>query len=512
MNIRQKILSVDELEQVRGTLREDGKVVVQCHGCFDIVHPGHIRYLRFAREQGDVLIVSVSGDEVVGKGFDRPYITEDLRMENLAALEFVDYVCVDYHNWAGPVLQQLKPDIYIKGKEYETSRDSRFLREKKLVEEYGGQVIFSSGDVVYSSSFIIQEHSNRFALQNEKIRFYCRRHGINMEHLESMFRDVVGKRVLIVGDAILDQYIFCDAASVASEGPILSVAPVDESWFVGGAGLIAKQLSYLGAETTFMSVLTPNHHSERLMRDMDRAGCQVENIHVDNRPVHVKARYLVQQSKVFKVDHGLQRPLSTQVQDQLLQRIEVLLADYDAFVAIDFGYGLFGSVLAEKMSELSARIGKPYYIDVSALGSSSFLRFRQPHLATPTESELRFAFGDKDSGLSHLAVQYYEETQAKGLVITMGDKGVLMFYPPEEGEERLKTEYLPAFEQVALDPVGAGDVFLSGMLLADVAGAPRTTGLYLGSCLSGLHIRHLGNQPADLHDLQRYLERREELS
>ena len=133
---QRKCVSVEDLQTIREELRSQGKRVVQCHGCFDIVPPGHIRYLRFAREQGDALIVSVSGDDVVGKGFDRPYINETLRLENLAALEFVDYVCLDHHTWAGPILEIVKPDVYVKGKEYETNADPRFLKEKKLVEDW----------------------------------------------------------------------------------------------------------------------------------------------------------------------------------------------------------------------------------------------------------------------------------------------------------------------------------------------------------------------------------------
>ena len=78
-----KVHSIESLHAERARLRKAGKTVVQCHGCFDIVHPGHIRYLRMARSLGDVLVVTVSADDVVMKGYDRPYIPEDLRLDNL---------------------------------------------------------------------------------------------------------------------------------------------------------------------------------------------------------------------------------------------------------------------------------------------------------------------------------------------------------------------------------------------------------------------------------------------
>ena len=122
-----------------------------------------------------MLVVSVSSDRTVGKGVNRPYINEELRLENLAALEIVDYVCLDDHDWAGPILEALRPDVYVKGKEYETSADPRFLEERALVEGYGGSVIFSSGEVVYSSTFILEQFRHRFQLESEKIRAFCRR-------------------------------------------------------------------------------------------------------------------------------------------------------------------------------------------------------------------------------------------------------------------------------------------------------------------------------------------------
>ncbi len=98
-----------------------------CHGCFDIVHPGHIRYLEFARKHGDLLIVSITSDAAIDKESDRPYIPEELRAENLAALSFVDLAYVDPNHTAEQVLQVIKPDVYVKGHEYQLSKDPRFL-------------------------------------------------------------------------------------------------------------------------------------------------------------------------------------------------------------------------------------------------------------------------------------------------------------------------------------------------------------------------------------------------
>jgi rfaE bifunctional protein kinase chain/domain/rfaE bifunctional protein nucleotidyltransferase chain/domain len=511
---KDKILTPEKLAEVREQLREDGQTVVQCHGCFDIVHPGHIRYLQFARDQGDALIVSVTGDESIDKGLDRPYINEKLRAENLAALEFVSYVCVDHHEWAGPVLEQLKPDIYVKGKEYETKSDPRFAQEKQLVEDYGGKVVFSSGDVVYSSTYIIDQFRDEFELEDQKIGAYCRRHDITGEGLESHLDDLSNQNILVLGDPVLDHYVQCEDRGVASESPMLSVSPVHEEWHVGAAGLIARQLRSLGAESTFLTALSEDGYADQLATRLQNDDVRLETVAVDDRPTFVKTRYLVDDQKVFKVNRGRYAPASSRATDELAERLDELMDEHDALIATDFGYGLFGPKLIAAISDVMEDHDKPYFVDASGSGTSSLLDFKEPTVATPTEDELRFAFGDKESGLSHLAVNYFERTDAEFLALTLGKRGSLLFYPPDgEGEEkRSQTEYLPALLQHPLDPVGAGDVFLSALASSMVSEADAAESMYLGAALAAIHITRMGNDPVPQTTLRSYLADRPELA
>ena len=132
-----KICSLDRLLALRADARAAGRRIVQCHGCFDIVHPGHIRHLQFARSLGDILLVSVSSDAHVNKGINRPLIPDDLRAGSLAALECVDWVYINPHPTAVDLLEQTRPDIYVKGREYERNRDPRFLAERETVHRHG---------------------------------------------------------------------------------------------------------------------------------------------------------------------------------------------------------------------------------------------------------------------------------------------------------------------------------------------------------------------------------------
>ena len=117
-NANGKINSLSEIAAAVKREKYAGKCLVHCHGVFDLIHPGHIRHLETAKKEGDILVVTVTADRFVNKGPGRPVFNQDLRAESLAALECVDYVAVNDSATAVEPIQQLQPDVYVKGAEY----------------------------------------------------------------------------------------------------------------------------------------------------------------------------------------------------------------------------------------------------------------------------------------------------------------------------------------------------------------------------------------------------------
>lgn len=508
----QKVHSIESLQAERARLRKAGKTLVQCHGCFDIVHPGHIRYLRMARSLGDVLVVTVSGDDVVMKGYDRPYIPEDLRLDNLAELGCVDYVALSEDEWAGPVLEAIQPDIYVKGREYESKNDPRFAKEKRIVESYGGRVVLGSGDVIFSSTEIGRRKGGSLDMEQQKVQRFCRVNGINNARLKNAISAFSDLKILVLGDAIIDQYAHCEGARVASESPIVSVKPVSEEWFIGGAGLIARQAAVLGARPTFVTCCEEDESFDRIRTSLESSGVEVHNLPAPGRRPYTKTRFLVGGKKVFKVDRGNPAPIPIETSDELITMLREQLPAHDGLIVTDFGYGLFGPTLANAIPKIADECGKPYFADVSTNGQANILKFSKPQLATPTEDELRFALGDAESGLSNLASRYYAASGARGLIVTMGRRGSLSFRPPRSEGDRLRTDYLPALEINEVDAVGAGDVFLTGASLAELAGESPPIGMYIGSSLASISAGSLGNEGASLPNLYDFFEQRGELA
>ena len=152
----------------------------------------------------------------------------------------------------------------------------------------------------------------------------------------------------------MDHYSHCEGARVASESPIVSVKPVSEEWFVGGAGLIARQAASLGAKATFVTCCAEDEGLERIKSHLSRFGVEVHNLPVPGRGTYAKTRYLVGGKKVFKVDRGNPSPIPIETTTALIGDLGELLASHDGLIVTDFGYGLFGSTLADAIPRLAA--------------------------------------------------------------------------------------------------------------------------------------------------------------
>ena len=192
---------------------------------------------------------------------DRPLIPDDLRAQSLAALECVDFVYLNSAPTAVELIEQLRPDIYVKGKEYESNFDPRFAAEREAVSRHGGRVIFSSGDVVYSSTALIGRMQLSEQFHEEKLQRFCRRFDLSSGSLQNLVQRFRGQCVLVIGDYILDRYHFCDASGIAGEGPMIALRKLDTRDFDGGAAIVAAHLASLGASTTLVTALAADNES-----------------------------------------------------------------------------------------------------------------------------------------------------------------------------------------------------------------------------------------------------------
>ena len=513
MSYEDKIKSREELKGIIDKEKAAGKTIVQCHGCFDIVHPGHIRYLRFASEQGNILVVSISADHVVNKGYDRPYVPQDLRAENLAVLEFVDYVCIDDGTSAEEILTLFKPDIYIKGKEFEHDYTGRIGRERRLVESYGGKVVFSSGDVVYSSTYIIENQRDKINIDDEKLELLCKRNNIYEEKLLQMLDDFKNRKILVIGDTIVDEYIYCDALGMAKEEPMLTVSPKKTEVFLGGAAIVASHAKNLGGQITFVTVLGDDERGNYVKKELNDRGIEAEIFIDQSRPTSLKQRYIAEDKKLFKVNHLKDHEIDNQMEQEIFELISKNMTDFDGIIISDFCCGLMTPFLIQNLSNL----GREHDVKIVADASGERLlpnvtKFREITLTTPTEKEARLALCDTQSGITQIVEQLLKITDNDYIAITVGERGMVVYdkVPIEGGAfdwntGRLVAEYFPPFSRNIVDSMGAGDAALAGFALSLPSGASIMESAYIASSLAAVAVNRMGNIPVQAADVKEFI-------
>lgn len=512
-----KILSLDELLAARADARRGARRVVHCHGCFDIVHPGHIRHLRHARSMGDLLLVTITGDSRVAKGSGRPLIPQELRAESLAELDCVDWVCIDQHPTAADLLASVQPDVYVKGKEYETNNDPRFAAERRTVERHGGRVVFSSGDVVFSSTALI-------ASLDESVDAFQRSMASLLEHeslatntLESLLLAFRGKRAVVVGETIIDEYLFCARPGVSSESPVLTLKPLEERLYQGGAAIVARHLAALGARPVLVTAMPQTELARKTLQALEHDGVEVRSVRVSGELAR-KQRLLVGTQKVVRLDHTQRAVLDASAQDQLVELIVSTVSQAheegpcDAAIFADFGLGMLSSSVVSRAQRLVRPKVRVLAGDVS--GRRHALReFRGFDLLCPSEDEIRVAESMHDEGLAAATWSLLARSQSKAAIVTMGPEGLVAFEPKPGADSasddphrsRLRGEHVPAMMPHAVDALGCGDALLAAATLTLAAGGDLLQAAFLGSVAAGAHSQHLGNVPVSASELRRSL-------
>ncbi len=515
-------MPAEALSSLLQAARAGGKTVVQCHGCFDIVHPGHVRYLRFARELGDILVVSLTGDAGVDKGAERPYIPQELRAENLAALEFVDWVVIDPHPTAAEVLECLRPDVYVKGREYARASDPRFVREREIVERHGGRVVFHSGDVVFSSTRLLESMVRDEALDEDRLRALCERSGIDAAAVQEVLERFPKLRVVIVGDLIGERYVFCDAGAVAQDAPVMSLRRLGEREYWGGAVAVARQVQALGATPC---VLTAGGRNAAARRVAERfAELEIAGELLRYRPAVVRrTTFVADDEKLFELTEGESSPLDSSAERRVLELLAERLVDADVLIWCDHGFGMLTSGLVRAAGALARARG----VRVAGYASgqhSQLSALEQTDLLTATERGLREAMHDMSSGLPAVVWNLLQSTHGRAAVVSLRKRGLMGF----EGEpahhvggnggdepgalsERLKSEFVPSVARHHVDWLGAEAAVIAAAALTLAAGGSVPLATYAAASAETLAVSRPGGQPVTAAELAAWFHNRPEL-
>jgi bifunctional ADP-heptose synthase (sugar kinase/adenylyltransferase) len=376
--------------------------------------------------------------------------------------------------------------------------------------------MFRSGDVVFSSTRLIEAMNQDPALDLERMSLLCRRHGITRQLIERVCLGFSQQRVLIVGDTLLDEYVMCDAVDLASEAPMMSLKELERRLYIGGAGVLARHALNLGAEVYLLSAGTRDNSEQTVINELDTT--RLHTHFEPSRPaLPCKTRFLVETSKVMRLERGDCCPLDSVAESHACEWVETIADNIDAVIFCDYGYGMLTGGLIERLLDRlrpSVRI-----MTANSSGPRGrLLEFKGCDLLCPTERMLRSALHDFDSGLSSAAWDALQQTQARQLMVSLGKKGMVAFERPSQDETsaewrgRLRSEHLPALSEHPLDSLGMDGASQVVASLALASGASLMQAGYLAGAASAVASSQLGNDPITSEQLRRWLGMRMELT
>jgi len=463
-------------------------------GHFNVLHPGHLRLLRFAKECGGRVVVAVQSDKIAGNS---AYVPEQLRLEGLQSNSWVDEAFIQDEP-VTDLIERLRPDIVVKGKEHE----SRFNPELSVLESYGGRLLFSSGETNFSSVDLIRNEFSEYDHRSVSLPTdYLSRHQIERSRLVQLLQHFTQLRVCVVGDLIIDEYITCQPLGMSQEDPTIVVTPIDSTCFIGGAGIVAAHAAGLGASVNFMSVTGNDSTRTFALEALATAGVKTQLFVDDSRPTTLKQRYRCQGKSLLRVSHLHQSAISISLQEQILASIVAELSSTDLLVFSDFNYGCLPQSLVEQI----VRVAKSRSVMAVADSQSSSQvgdvgRFREMHLITPTEREARISTRNHEDGLVVLAEQLRQQSGAHNILLKLGGEGLLVHAGTDASNYWL-TDRIGPLNSAPKDVAGAGDSLLITSAMTLASGGNIWEAACLGSLAAAVQVGRVGNTPLRTKDL-----------
>jgi rfaE bifunctional protein nucleotidyltransferase chain/domain len=485
-----KIVTLSELSAELDSFREQGKRIVQCHGVFDLLHPGHLNYFRAAKREGDILVVTITGDRYASKAPGRPVFKERVRAEFVAALECVDFVALNDHPSAVVAIGLLKPDVYVKGSEYadmEADITGGILIEKNAVEGVGGRLHFTA-EPTHSSTKLLNDHFDVFP---EGVRDY-------LESLKSKYaaddiiRSIDGLkniRAMVIGESIVDEYHYVRGLGKTSKDNLVATGFVSGETFAGGVLAAANHAAGFCGKVEVVTCLGRQDGKESLIRERMKANVSQRFFWREDAPTIVKRRYVDQNflNKLFEVYFHNEAPLPTETETEILAYLDEALPQFDVVIITDYGHGFFTPKIIEKLNASGKFLALNTQTNAGNWGYNLVTKYPRADYVCIDEPETRLALSKKVEPVEGLIEEIAGRLKAGRVMVTRGHKGSMGW------QDGTLTE-TPTLSGKIVDRTGAGDAFLAVSAPCAAAGMPMELVGFIGNIAGGVAVSIVGNR------------------
>jgi cytidyltransferase-like protein len=482
---RNKIVAFEELPAIRQRFRD--KKIVQCHGAFDLVHIGHLGHFEEARGQGDLLVVTITGDRHITK---KRAVTfgEDDRARQVAALELVDYVAIVQEPTALSAIEALRPDVYVKGPEYADltfDKSRSIFYEMRVLESYGGRIYFTGGETFSStklSHFLLAapDAAQRDPLlRNERILFKdISSLGFKLEQLKAFLAKVSPLKVCVIGETIIDEWVDVTLTNLSTQSRCVAGLETARTRQIGGVGIIAQHLA------GFVSQV--DCYTNGLGGDLP------SNISVTN----LSSGQLVE---TRFVDSETGRPVFKSKSLGLSGAAPNGLPDFDAYDLVliaDYGHGLLDAAALNKRIAASERavVGAMAQVNSSNYGYNLPLKYVGADYYSLNRTEAELCLHERDLPLSELVARSAVLLHAQALSVTDGAHGAMVTV----GGDGFS---IPSLSVSAIDTIGCGDAYFALSSAAVCADLPASVVALVGSIgAAAMTQRRCNERPVTEHE------------
>lgn len=501
-----KILTLEQLSAIADTLHRQGRKIAHCHGVFDLFHVGHLRHLKSAREFGDVLVVSITGDKFVNKGPDRPAFSSELRAELLAGLELVDYVTVVEDPSAEPSIRAARPHFFIKGGEYHDPKQDitgKIVTERQLVESFGGELVFTN-DITFSSSNLLNKF---FAFHDEAARDYLAK--LRRTDFEAEFKRLLDRiekmRFVVIGETIIDRYVYVDAMGKAAKENIIATLHRNDEVFAGGVIAVANNLAALCPNVELITAVGDpalGENYEALVREQLAPSVKVSFVRRPNTPTVQKTRFVepTYVRKLFEIYDMDDRPMSAEVEDDFHATLSRKLENADVAVVCDFGHGMIGRKTVDLLQDKARFLAVNAQSNAGNIGYNLINKYSRADVMCLDAMEARLAVRDKHANIPDIVSSLLPElVDCANILVTHGRAGCYA----KNGAAAI---HIPSFGSAVVDTVGAGDAFFALAVPCIAAGADCEVGGFVGNIAGAIKIGIVGHRRyLTRFEIQRYI-------
>ncbi|HJN02603.1 MAG TPA: PfkB family carbohydrate kinase [Nitrospinota bacterium] len=501
--IKNKIFLLDGLVKKVESLKKAGKVVVQSHGTFDLIHPGIIKHLNEAKKQGDVLIVTVIKDKDVKKGYGRPIFSENLRMENIASLEMVDFICLVSDKTSFECVKRIKPNIFAEKKaNIEKDLDNHEKIYKKQKELYFGKSkIYKTDGFPLESSQII---NNFLTIYPDEVREFLKEFSqkYDSNFIAEKLNSIKKLKVMLIGDGIIDEYFYCESMGKSPKAQLIVHKYINREVFAGGAFAIANHIAGLSENVNLVSLLGKYDTKEDFISNNLKPNVSTKFFYRDDGPTITKKRYIniYREQKIFEINHINDNNISDEIENEIIDYLKSVINEYDLVLVSDFGHGF----ITQKIINLLAGQAKKLAVNAQTNGANAgynlITKYSRTQFICLDASEARLAAQNKYSDIEDVVKILCKKINAEHFLITLGCDGSICVN--KKGE----VNRTPAFASKVVDIIGAGDAFFSYTAPCFALGMSMDLVSFIGNTVGALAVQIVGNKKSvEKHELLEFI-------